>query len=198
MKVAALFVDDDIGIYTTLQGVDCYGKLRDARLYSDFHPIVAHPPCQLFGNFAKINYARWGGEHNKPGNDGGCFGSALQNLRRCGGVLEHPANSAAWDLFGLVKPICTGTWLRFKDLWTCEVWQSSYGHKARKKTWLLYAGYSAPFNMRSAQVAGTHQIGLDQREVQKPVLRGKDASATPLEFALELIRLAKHSRSIPR
>jgi hypothetical protein len=26
---------------------------------------------------AAVNYARWGGEHNKPGNDGGCFTSAL-------------------------------------------------------------------------------------------------------------------------
>ena len=86
--IAALFVQPD-GCYAGLPDVDAWPEHRDARLYDGVLPVVAHPPCQLWGNMAAVNYARWGGEHNKLGNDGGCFASALDSVRRCGGVLEH-------------------------------------------------------------------------------------------------------------
>ena len=44
---------------------------RDARKYEGVFPVVAHPPCQLWGAMAFVNYARWGGEHNKPFNEAG-------------------------------------------------------------------------------------------------------------------------------
>jgi hypothetical protein len=102
-RVAALFVQAE-GIYSKMPEVDPWPEARDARTYSGPLPVVAHPPCQLWGRFAKINYARWGGEHNKPGNDGGCFAAALASVNRCGGVLEHPADSHAWITFGLARP----------------------------------------------------------------------------------------------
>src|SRR5690606_15529544 len=102
-RVAALFVDPS-GCYADVPGVDLWGVDRDARKYRGDLPVVAHPPCQLWGAMAAVNYKRWGGEHNRPGNDGGCFASALASVRRCGGVLEHPAKSRAWATFGLVKP----------------------------------------------------------------------------------------------
>lgn len=71
--------------------------------------------------------SRWGGEHNRPGNDGGKFEFALACVNRCGGVLEHPKNSRAWPEFGLVKSEF-GKWTRSGINWTCEVWQSAYGH----------------------------------------------------------------------
>ena len=72
MKVAALFVANP-GCYVGLPGVDPWDVKRDARLYAGPYPVVAHPPCQLWVNFAALNYKRYGGEHNRPGNDGGCF-----------------------------------------------------------------------------------------------------------------------------
>jgi hypothetical protein len=159
--------------------------------------IVAHPPCQLWGKFARINYARWGGEHNKPGNDGGCFASALENVRKYGGVLEHPADSYAWEAHGLIKPKGIGWQQTLDGGYVCEVWQSAYGHKARKRTWLYYSGAQAPLPMRWERPEGTHQIGFqDQRgkNGNKPTISGKAASATPLEFALALIALAKNSQ----
>jgi hypothetical protein len=90
--IAALFVESS-GCYSNLSHVDIWDKERDARKYRGTYPVVAHPPCQLWGNMAPINYNRWGGEHNKPGNDGGCFESALNSVRKWGGVLEHPAKT---------------------------------------------------------------------------------------------------------
>lgn len=160
MTIAALFVAAG-GCYYGLPDVDPWDKERDARLYAGPHPVVAHPPCQLWVNFAALNYKRYGGEHNKPGNDGGCFKSALESVRRWGGVLEHPAFSNAWAAHGLKPPPrdsiagslfdWTG-WLRTGLCeWTCEVWQSSYGHPARKRTWLYYVGLRAPDDRRAAR-----------------------------------------------
>ena len=192
--VAALYVQQD-GCYSNLDMVDAWDEMRDARKYSGNLPVIAHPPCQLWGAMAAVNYSRWGGDHNKPGNDGGCFSSALDAVNRCGGVLEHPAKTRAWDRYGLNKPTKNG-WTRSNDGWVCEVWQSAYGHKANKATWLYYKGLCRPFELRWERKKGTHQIGFyDQRGKgrNKQTLNKREANATPIEFRDELIKLALHS-----
>lgn len=195
ITVAALFVDPT-GVYSSIDGVDCWGEDRDARKYTGPHPVIAHPPCQLWGKFAKINFTRWGGEHNRPGNDGGCFLFALASVDTYGGVLEHPADSYAWAAHSLPKPLGIGWQTTKTGAHVCEVWQSAYGHKARKRTWLYYRGEVAPFELRWERPVGTHQCGFpDQRGPShaKPTLRGKEASATPIEFARALISLSRNS-----
>lgn len=190
--IAALFVAKD-GCYFGLPGVDPWDESRDARQYTGPHRVVAHPPCQLWTRFAHVNFARWGGEHNRPGADGGCFSAALSFVRRWGGVLEHPAFSDAWKAYDLPRPEA-GKWLLCGGDWVCEVWQSAYGHKARKRTWLLYRGSVAPPPLRWERLNGSHQIGFhDQRGKarNKPTVSGKAASATPLEFRDALISLAR-------
>lgn len=189
--IAALFVQKD-GAYFGIPDVDPWDEVRDARLYNGPHPVVAHPPCQLWVNFAALNYKRWGGEHNRPGNDGGCFASALKSVRTYGGVLEHPAGSNAWAKYGLKKPAGTW-WSKCEDGgYVCEVWQSAYGHKARKRTWLYYfSTRQYPFDLKKAKDPGTHQVGWFDRK--KPVLSKKESSATPVAFAEELVRLARAS-----
>lgn len=195
IEIAALFVQTG-GCYFGLPNVDPWDRARDARLYDGQYPVVAHPPCQLWGRFANVNFARWGGEHNRPGNDQGCFRSALHSVIRCGGVLEHPAFSYAWEAHGLTRPEGIG-WKRvgLHD-WVCEVWQSAYGHLANKRTWLYYCGVSIPHDAKWDRPKGTHQIGFhDQRgkAANKPTISGKKASATPIEFRDFLISLAKLS-----
>lgn len=188
-----LFVMPD-SHYKTL-GLECYDEQRDAKTYTGNSPVVAHPPCQLWGKMAKVNFVRWGGEHNCPGNDSGCFQFAVDTVNRCGGVLEHPADSYAWPAHGLQKPPREG-WGRSGKGWVCEVWQSAYGHKANKRTWLYYVGNSAPKDAIRDRPIGTHQIGFhDQRgkAKNKPTLTKKEANATPPKFAEYLISLAAHS-----
>lgn len=193
--IAALFVETN-GTYFGLPNVDPWDIKRDARKYDGPYSAVAHPPCQLWGNFAAVNYARWGGEHNKPGNDQGCFASALKSVRKYGGVIEHPAFSRAWKTYGLTRPSGIG-WNAGNDReWVCEVWQSAYEHKARKRTWLYYCGNEKPEEMNWERKDGTHQIGFhDQRgkERNKPTLYKKEANATPVEFRDALIRIARKS-----
>lgn len=192
LEPAALFVMRD-SVYKTL-GLDCYDEARDARSYTGNRPVVAHPPCQLWGKLANVNYARWGGEHNQPGNDAGCFRFALDAVNRCGGVLEHPAESYAWAAHGLHYPDRRGGWKRSGQGWVCEVWQSAYGHRARKRTWLYCAGTEAPLEPDWARPDGTHQVGFhDQRgkSRNKPTLGKREASATPPAFAHWLVALAR-------
>ena len=192
IMVAALFVQEN-GCYFGMDDVDPWPEERDARLYDGPNPVVAHPPCQLWGKMARVNYARWGGEHNRPGNDGGTFRSALIAVRRFGGVLEHPAQSYAWEAHSLDKPSGIG-WQRTSTGWVCEVWQSAYGHRANKATWLYYAGDRPPHELRWDRKAGTHQVGFpDQRGkvANKPTLSKREANATPIEFRDELLRLAR-------
>jgi len=189
--IAALYVEEG-GCYYGLEGVDPWPESRDARLYRGPHPVVAHPPCQRWGSLAFVNYARWGGEHNRPGNDGGCFAAALDSVNRYGGVLEHPAHTRAWEKYGLIKPE-RERWTPCGNGWCCEVWQSAYGHLANKATWLYCAGLEPP-EMRWERPRGSHQIGFhDQRgeAANKPTLNKKMANATPPAFRDALIEIAR-------
>lgn len=192
-KVAALFVARG-GCYWDLEDVDPWDETRDARLYAGPWPVVAHPPCQLWVNFAALNFKRWGGEHNRPGNDGGCFASALTSVRRWGGVLEHPAFSNAWAKHGLPTPMVgwrCDMWGP-REGWVTEVWQSAYGHAARKRTWLYFVGEDSPPLLNWSRKPGTMQIGKFDRI--KPTLSKRAASATPVAFRDVLLSLARSAR----
>lgn len=145
--IAALYVETD-GAYYGLPDVDPWDKSRDARLYAGPYPVVAHPPCERWGDMymgSPLVIARTG-ERKALGDDGGCFEAALAAVRKYGGVLEHPEDSRAWDYFGLMKPLKSGFWSMadWDGGWTCHIEQVAYGHVVRKGTWLFAAGVELP------------------------------------------------------
>ena len=200
IRVVALFVQTD-GAYFGIPGVEPWDVSQDARAYPGAYPVVAHPPCSSWCKpLAKVNQTRYG---HKIGSDGGCFLSALESVLklRWGGVLEHPAHSYAWDpeYFNLLKPE-RGIWkdgersdgLRY---WVTEVSQSAYGHKARKKTWLLYVGRVPPPMVDWSDPRGTHLTSWLQRTSRDaPRITKKEADKTPPAFRDLLLGLAMHSR----
>jgi hypothetical protein len=160
---------------------------------------VETPPCHLWVNLAAVNWKRYGRQlpaWYPEGDDGGCFGHALDAVLNYGGVLEHPAFTHAWARYGLPAPGQDRGWIEYARLgvrvWVCEVWQSAYGHPARKRTWLFYSGRNAPFELDWSRAAGTHQVGWFDRK--KPTLGKRAANATPVSFADTLIRLARESQ----
>src|SRR5688572_7894007 len=193
----ALFVDAK-GVYPRLLGAEhCWDEKRDARTYAGAGPVVAHPPCQLWTAMAAVNFKRYPKEKNRPGNDGGCFAFALETVLRCCGVLEHPAGSKAFAAHGLPKPQ-RGSWQRHElrgfVIWVTEVSQCAYGHKARKRTWLVYAGWRPPFELDWSEPPYTHQIGHDSKMKRpRPTLGKREACATPELFASLLIQLARNA-----
>lgn len=191
VPVAALFVDAR-GVYSTLPGVDVWGVERDARLYTGTARVVAHPPCQRWGRYA----AGGPSHHGKftPGDDGGCFAAALAAVRRCGGVLEHPAVSLAWATHGLSKPPKAGSWMPAGDGigWTCHVEQGHYGHLGQKPTWLYAVGIvcsSLRWGPSSPPELPPPPCGTTRGWVER--LSKRRRAATPVEFAELLVALAR-------
>lgn len=180
MIIAALFVQERGG-YFGLPGIDPWPLSRDARTYPGPHPVIAHPPC-----------ARWCFLYRgsplqaRPfalGDDDGCFLSALESVRRWGGVLEHPAWSKAWPWFGLQPPPSTGGWVKADQWggWTCRVEQGHFGHPARKATWLYACGTRRPALPWGPSQAGASVIGISYRK----------RNATPPAFRDLLIGLVR-------
>lgn len=109
----------------------------DARSYAGPHPVVAHPPCERWGAYAAGGPSSPRGRFI-PGNDGGCFASALAAARRWGGVVEHPRRSLAWTAHGLSAPRLGASW-RPLDAggWAVTIAQGPWGLDALKPTTLV-------------------------------------------------------------
>lgn len=199
--IAALYVEAG-GVYAGVPGVEVWDVARDARNYAGPHPVVAHPPCQRWGRF-------WHGSPRKPhqfklGDDGGCFQSALMSVVEFGGVLEHPADSHAWEAFELKPPPRSGGWhaANFYGGWTCYVEQGFYGHHARKGTWLYAHGVDLP-SLRWGEGAQRldpvmlerHGYEYARRKGLVSMVGGKRKTeirnATPPEFRDLLISIAR-------
>lgn len=195
-QVAALFVERD-GVYAGLPGVDVWDVTRDARNYAGPHPVVAHPPCNRWAMpLAKVNETRYG---HPVGADKGTFASALWSVRTFGGVLEHPAYTAAWSYHGLRKPTKRGLWQPTEcGGWVCQVAQSAYGHAARKRTW-LYAYGCEPSSLRSDEPPATAVTSwLQKTSTTLPRLSKRAASVTPPAFRDVLLSIARSVHAIRR
>lgn len=175
-RVAALYVQAD-GIYSAMPDVDPWPEQRDARKYLGNVPVVAHPPCASWGRYAKPTTSSTA-KGPLRGDDAGCFAAALAAVRRCGGVIEHPAGSEAWSAHGMPGP------MELPDTfsgWTLPVFQSWWGHVAIKPTWLYIVG-----NDRACIYPGPLNKGTRPLEH----LSKKQRAATPLPFARFLVELA--------
>lgn len=199
--VSALFVETK-GIYFGADGVDPWDIERDARKYSGPFPVVAHPPCERWGRF-------WHGSTRKPhqfklGDDAGCFESALVSVRTWGGVLEHPADSHAWDMFCLNRPPRSGGWVKADEYggWTCYVEQGFYGHVSRKPTWLYACRTELPELKWGRGEQRLHPVALKRYGYEKArrigicaMIGGKDKkkirNATPPAFRDVLLDMAR-------
>jgi len=192
--VAALFVDPN-GPYGYDARCDRWDEKRDARLYGGPLPVVAHPPCNVWCCLAKANQTRYG---IPWGRDDGLFASALASVNRWGGVLEHPALSLAWPVFGLTKPI-PGRWTKSGVGWVTACCQSAYGHKCRKRTWLYYRGAVEPEAPDWSEPQATHQISRSARPLHQQLSRlpQRLAHITPPAFAHYLVGLAIQSNTQP-
>lgn len=197
--IAALYVETG-GCYFGRSDVDPWDETRDARLYDGPWPVVAHPPCQRWGNFW-FGGTHPGSKRYERGADGGCFAAALAAVRKWGGVIEHPAKSYAWTHFGLNRPPELGGWhsADFEGGWTCHVEQGQYGHAARKPTWLYAFGADLPqlkwgsppgkfAHLRATSAARRAERGMVE---QPPVVRRRDCNATPIAFRDVLLSIAR-------
>ncbi len=128
-------------------------------------------------------------------------------MRQWGGVLEHPADSKAWEAHGLFAPPRSGGWhvADFAGGWTCYVEQGFYGHPARKATWLYAHGVDLP-SLRwgkgeqrlDPKMVERHGYEYARRKGLVSMVGGKRKkqirNATPTEFRDLLLAIARTAK----
>lgn len=190
--VAALYVDPR-GPYPSMPNVDCWDEQRDAKQYAGPHPVVAHPPC---GPWGKLRHMCWK-------QDASCGPAAVEAVRQFGGVLEHPAESL---LFREMRMPYPGELPDEYGGTTTALEQVSWGHVARKRTWIYTVGVPRELVASTLRTGGTPTHWVSGAHWTKKV-RGRampegikvassqQARRTPPAFAEWLVSLARSVRS---
>ncbi len=188
--VSVLFCRKD-SIYKIL-GCDVWDIERNATLYTGPNPVICHPPCRAWGCYKGIAKPRPGEKELAV--------FAVSQVRKFGGVLEHPRGSSLWKDQGLP----TGTNRDDFGGFSLHINQHWFGHKAEKKT-LLYIVGTEPTNIPEYPISlnvpeyvidsklkkkycESHKIAYKKR------VTDREREATPVEFAKWLIKLAELCR----
>lgn len=174
-------------LYTTPTSVyrglvrECFDIYRDARTYAGWYPVIAHPPCRGWGrlrHFAKV----------RP-DELALAVHAVGEVRRCGGVLEHPAGSLLWSAvpaFGRYQLPPVGGGFDAFGGFSVSIYQGDYGHPAPKHTWLYIVGGVRPGELCEAVRPG--ELCKPARTVaSQPTARRME---TPEPFARLLVAIA--------
>jgi hypothetical protein len=188
--IAALYIDPR-GPYPKMPDVDCWDAARDARRYAGHWPVVAHPPCGAYSSLRHL--------HEQA--DADCAPVAVEQVRRWGGVLEHPARSRLWDRCGMPRP---GEFPDASGGYTIEVCQVDWGHVARKRTWLYLVGVPRPTEFPPAREP-THWASGMRPHPRKgsggfappgiKICSAAQRRRTPVAFAEWLVSLAQSARA---
>lgn len=186
--VAVLFARAD-SVYKTMPGCDVWDEARDARRWAGGSPVVAHPPCKRWSMINGVVLSRYPEKADEFawGNDGGLFEFALATVRRCGGVIEHPAQSRAFLHYGLPK---IGRGPDSFDGWSCEVRQVDWGHRAEKRTWLYIVG-AGPDDLPPMPLEALKPTARVSRMKSCEVMGKPERERTPPAFAAWLVDLAR-------
>lgn len=180
MMIAVLFARPD-SIYKTLPDCDVWDIERDARRWPGGCPVIAHPPCRAWGRLRKFAKPREG--------EAELALWALEQVRKWGGILEHPASSILWLRADLPEPGQKdefGGWM----LWISQWW---FGHRADKPTLLYIKGCEPedlppiPFKIGEP----THVIQSRKRENYRPHVTKAEREHTPLALAEWLREVAQ-------
>jgi len=109
---------------------DCYDINRNALTYSGQNAIIAHPPCRLWGRLAHL--------YTAPHSEKLLAIWAIIQIRKNGGILEHPAGS---NLFRYMKIPMDGSPDQYGG-YLISINQHWFGFQAQKRTYLYVLGCS--------------------------------------------------------
>lgn len=185
-NVAVLFARSD-SVYKQIEGLDVYDIDRDARTFNSDLPVIAHPPCRGWGRLRGLAKPR------PDEKDLALF--AVDQVRKNGGVLEHPESSDLWRVKNMPNPLyyAPGSKDEFGG-WTLPISQNWFGHKARKNTWLYIVGVDPgsipviPLVLGEAKYVVTK--GKRTKAWKKEISKA-EREHTPAQLAFWLVDLAK-------
>ncbi len=149
--------------------LDIYDINRNAKTYRGSKPVIAHPPCAPWGNYA------WNSKQSKS-----TAIHAFKVVTNNGGLLEHPSHSKLWDMFSVPKPGEPAIRINGRWLWSVSVCQGAYGHISHKPTWIMVC---------SKETFNTEVNELDFSKAYGKInsMRKEARKSTPKRFALFLI-----------
>lgn len=182
--VAVLFARAD-SCYKELTGTDVWDIQRDARTWPGGASVVAHPPCRAWGRLRHFAKPRKGERQLATWS--------IRQVRKYGGVLEHPVGSRLWQRAGLPAP---GKHDKYGG-WTLPIHQHWWGHKAEKAT-LLYIVGCAPSDIPEIPYRmddPTHVVQSRKRTDYRPHITKAEREHTPKLLAVWLVELARRCRS---
>ncbi len=167
--VSVLFARSDSCYFGLVS--DVWDAARDARGYTGSNPVVCHPSCRGWGRLR---------HRAKPRHDEKALALfAVEQVRRCGGVLEHPWGSSLWHAAHLPHPGKVDAW----GGWTLLVDQGWWGHAAPKPTYLYIVGIGR-------EEIGDLPVQIHRAAGRISKLSPAEREATPLPFARFLVGLA--------
>lgn len=175
-KVTVLFCQKD-SIYKKM-GCNCYDQERDALTWMGSEPAIYHPPCRLWSRM----------RHFSTADDSERYLAlwAVNNVRRYGGILEHPASSSLFPFMNLPVP---GSSDEFG--FTIEIDQFNFGHLARKRTWLYICGITPaeviPFLRKKISAKCSYVVSSSKSG--KVELTAKMRSETPRMMARQFVKI---------
>lgn len=164
-------------------GLECFDEKRDATTFDFSTPVIAHPPCRLWSRLRKFSTA--------PKEEKELALFAIDAVRLCGGILEHPASST---LFKEYLPPAGQT----DDFggFCFSVNLNWFGFPAQKKTWLYVCGLTRsevpaiPLQFHPVTKVIESHSHKPGRTQQLPSLQKSLRSKTPLELCKYLEKIA--------
>ena len=165
-------------IYKTISSLDVWDEDRNALNWPGGNPGIFHPPCRLFCALKHLSTA--------PKSEKELSYWSVEQVRKWGGILEHPAHSTLWKDKRLPRPGSSDS-----GGFTFGLDQFWFGHLARKRTWLYIAG-TCPHNLPDVPLRFGEPKNLwsTHHNLMKRVRHSGIRDATPLEFAHWLIAVA--------
>ena len=183
-QVAVLFARSD-SVYKLMPECDVWDLDRDARNWTGGSSVIAHPPCRLWGRLRTFaNFV--------PGEKELAVW-AVEQVRRWGGVLEHPFGSTLWDECELPYPGAIDLW----GGWTLAAPQFWWGHKAEKSSWFYIVGCKPGDLPPIPLVLGEAEFVVQSRKRKdyRPHIPKADRDRTPPEAAAWLVQVALTAKS---
>jgi hypothetical protein len=180
--IAILFARTD-SVYKLIPGCDVWDAERNSLNWPGGNAVVAHPPCRAWGrlrHFANI----------QPGEKELAIW-AVSQVRKWGGVLEHPYKSTLWAAPEVPLP-CPGRIDAFGG-WTLALPQFWFGHAAEKATWFYIVGVKPGELPPIPLVLGEAEFVVQTRKrigFRKHIPKA-DRERTPMSAAEWLVKVAR-------
>jgi len=162
--------------------VDTWDESRDAWNFRGPGPVIAHPPCRLWGNLSQFVRA----------SDAVCTREIALGLwcglcvQQYGGVLEQPRGSKLWKALNLPRP-----GQKDRHGFTMQFPQNWFNHSSIKESWFYFVGLQ-PGDLPVMPYKFLPNVGGGNGAPGSVVRQGhKERNATPFSLCLWLVEVCE-------